>query len=177
MDRLPPHPLLLPSVALVAEHDYNSMAPPTNSRPSLPPREAPFPWGDEFNPARRNTEESGIGDTTPVGQYSPDGDSPYGGAGARYSTQIISSVVRTTSTSTRTTASGTTVFGWLRPRFYLWNLKFLNSESLGVGGCQRRGCGHFFAASPIPVTSKPLWFTHSHIRHSQIRTFVNSHKE
>jgi formylglycine-generating enzyme required for sulfatase activity len=35
-----------------------------------------YPWGDEFDLARCNTRESGIGTTTPVGRYSPDGDSP-----------------------------------------------------------------------------------------------------
>ena len=37
-----------------------------------------YPWGDEFDESKCNTGESGIGDTTPVGKYSPDGDSPYG---------------------------------------------------------------------------------------------------
>ncbi len=37
-----------------------------------------YPWGDRFDPARCNSEESGIGDTTPVGKYSPQGDSFYG---------------------------------------------------------------------------------------------------
>ena len=37
-----------------------------------------FPWGDEFDPAKANTAESKIGATTPVGQFSPQGDSPYG---------------------------------------------------------------------------------------------------
>ncbi len=37
-----------------------------------------YPWGDEFDKNRCNTNESGIGTTTPVGQYSPQGDSPYG---------------------------------------------------------------------------------------------------
>ena len=36
-----------------------------------------YPWGDEFDKKKCNTEESGIGDTTPVGKYSPEGDSPY----------------------------------------------------------------------------------------------------
>ncbi len=35
-----------------------------------------YPWGDEFDLARCNTDESGIGTTTPVGRYSPGGDSP-----------------------------------------------------------------------------------------------------
>ena len=35
-----------------------------------------YPWGDEFDPGRCNTRESDIGATTPVGRYSPDGDSP-----------------------------------------------------------------------------------------------------
>jgi formylglycine-generating enzyme required for sulfatase activity len=45
-----------------------------------------YPWGDEFDKDKCNTSESGIGSTTPVGQYSPElhpelvegGDSPYG---------------------------------------------------------------------------------------------------
>jgi formylglycine-generating enzyme required for sulfatase activity len=36
-----------------------------------------YPWGDEWDPARCNTDESGKGDTTPVGAY-PRGASPYG---------------------------------------------------------------------------------------------------
>lgn len=39
-----------------------------------------WPWGSAFDPARCNTNESGIWDTTPVGKYSPAGDSPYGAA-------------------------------------------------------------------------------------------------
>ena len=37
-----------------------------------------YPWGDEFDRNKCNTSLSGIGGTTPVGQYSPAGDSPYG---------------------------------------------------------------------------------------------------
>jgi serine/threonine protein kinase len=36
-----------------------------------------YPWGD-WEEGRCNTHEAGIGGTTPVGQYSPGGDSPYG---------------------------------------------------------------------------------------------------
>lgn len=35
-------------------------------------------WGNEFDKKNANTREAGIGDTTPVGQFSPQGDSPYG---------------------------------------------------------------------------------------------------
>ncbi|MFZ5912496.1 MAG: SUMF1/EgtB/PvdO family nonheme iron enzyme [Chloroflexota bacterium] len=35
-------------------------------------------WGNEFGEKNANTAEAGIGDTTPVGQFSPQGDSPYG---------------------------------------------------------------------------------------------------
>jgi formylglycine-generating enzyme required for sulfatase activity len=34
-----------------------------------------YPWGNEWQEKRANTKEAGIGTTTPVGQYSPDGDS------------------------------------------------------------------------------------------------------
>jgi formylglycine-generating enzyme required for sulfatase activity len=37
-----------------------------------------YPWGDPWDPARCNTRASGLGRTTPVGYYSPLGDSPYG---------------------------------------------------------------------------------------------------
>ena len=36
-----------------------------------------FPWGDEFDPARLNSHDSGPFDTLPVGSF-PAGDSPYG---------------------------------------------------------------------------------------------------
>ncbi len=36
-----------------------------------------YPWG-EWEEGRCNSKESGIGTTTPVGQHSPQGDSPYG---------------------------------------------------------------------------------------------------
>jgi formylglycine-generating enzyme required for sulfatase activity len=37
-----------------------------------------YPWGEEFAAERCNTEESGIRDTTPVGQYGDSGRSVYG---------------------------------------------------------------------------------------------------
>ncbi len=37
-----------------------------------------WPWGDEFDQARCNSEESGKKTTTPIGFYSPQGDSAYG---------------------------------------------------------------------------------------------------
>jgi len=37
-----------------------------------------YAWGDEFDSARANTRESNRGGTTPVGSFSPQGDSPYG---------------------------------------------------------------------------------------------------
>ncbi|VEN74387.1 conserved hypothetical protein [Candidatus Desulfarcum epimagneticum] len=36
-----------------------------------------YPWGNDFDPEKCNSEESGIGQTTPVARY-PDGASPYG---------------------------------------------------------------------------------------------------
>jgi hypothetical protein len=41
-------------------------------------RKRKYPWGDGFDKNKCNTRESRIGDTTPVGRYSPRGDSPYG---------------------------------------------------------------------------------------------------
>ncbi|MCG3140593.1 MAG: Hercynine oxygenase [Anaerolineae bacterium] len=37
-----------------------------------------YPWGDTFDISKCNSHEAGIGDTTPVGKYSPQGDSFYG---------------------------------------------------------------------------------------------------
>jgi formylglycine-generating enzyme required for sulfatase activity len=37
-----------------------------------------YPWGDQFDKALCNTWEGGKHSTTPVGAYSPEGDSPYG---------------------------------------------------------------------------------------------------
>ena len=37
-----------------------------------------WPWGNEFLPDHCNSKESEAQGTTPVGQYSPQGDSPYG---------------------------------------------------------------------------------------------------
>lgn len=37
-----------------------------------------WPWGNEWVEHRANTSEAGIKDTTPVGKYSPQGDSPSG---------------------------------------------------------------------------------------------------
>ena len=37
-----------------------------------------YPWGNAFDSGNCNTLESKIGGTTPVGHYSPAGDSPYG---------------------------------------------------------------------------------------------------
>ncbi|HLF03376.1 MAG TPA: SUMF1/EgtB/PvdO family nonheme iron enzyme, partial [Anaerolineales bacterium] len=37
-----------------------------------------YPWGDEWDATRLNSGESGPKTTTPVGAYSPRGDSPYG---------------------------------------------------------------------------------------------------
>ncbi len=37
-----------------------------------------YPWGDKFETANCNAKESGLGDATAVGKYSPRGDSPSG---------------------------------------------------------------------------------------------------
>jgi formylglycine-generating enzyme required for sulfatase activity len=37
-----------------------------------------WPWGNKWDSKRCNSREGGPGNTTPVGQYSPQGDSPYG---------------------------------------------------------------------------------------------------
>ena len=37
-----------------------------------------WPWGNAWDPARTNCKPAGPGGTTPVGHFSPSGDSPYG---------------------------------------------------------------------------------------------------
>ena len=37
-----------------------------------------YPWGNSFDKNKCNSSEGGKGGTTPVGLYSPQGDSPYG---------------------------------------------------------------------------------------------------
>lgn len=37
-----------------------------------------YPWGNEFDASKCNNRENNLRITTPVGQYSPQGDSPYG---------------------------------------------------------------------------------------------------
>ena len=37
-----------------------------------------YPWGNDFDKNRCNTDESGIGKTTPVTRYEGQGDSPFG---------------------------------------------------------------------------------------------------
>ena len=37
-----------------------------------------YPWGNDWDAARLNSDQGKRGDTSSVGQYSPDGDSPYG---------------------------------------------------------------------------------------------------
>ncbi|MFC2037974.1 formylglycine-generating enzyme family protein, partial [Chloroflexota bacterium] len=37
-----------------------------------------YPWGNDWHPLRCSSRQGGPGLTTPVGQYSPTGDSPYG---------------------------------------------------------------------------------------------------
>jgi formylglycine-generating enzyme required for sulfatase activity len=39
-----------------------------------------WPWGNDFDSANCNSSEGGRGNTTPVGTYSPQGDSPYSAA-------------------------------------------------------------------------------------------------
>jgi iron(II)-dependent oxidoreductase len=37
-----------------------------------------YPWGEEFEDSRCNSAQTGLDSATPVGSYSPQGDSPWG---------------------------------------------------------------------------------------------------
>ena len=41
-------------------------------------RQYTYPWGDQFQVQRANSQATGIGDTQMVGSYQPIGDSPWG---------------------------------------------------------------------------------------------------
>jgi formylglycine-generating enzyme required for sulfatase activity len=65
-----------------AEWEKAASAPPrlgsSSPRSELQAAKRTYPWRDEFDAEKCNTNESGIGTTTKVGRYSPQGDSPYG---------------------------------------------------------------------------------------------------
>jgi serine/threonine-protein kinase len=56
----------------------SGQVPSTTDVPSASGRGRRYAWGDTFDSGRANTRESQRGDTTPVGSFSPQGDSPYG---------------------------------------------------------------------------------------------------
>ena len=64
--------------AVVAYADWAGKRLPTAAEWSAACGECAYPWGDDFHPGRGNTRESGVDGTTPVGIYSPEGDSPLG---------------------------------------------------------------------------------------------------
>jgi formylglycine-generating enzyme required for sulfatase activity len=90
-----------------------------------------YPWGDRFDPNRCNTKESGIRNTTPVGQYSPQGDSPYGCvdmAGNVWewtaSSSMIHKMLRGGSWNNSLRIANCTYRSWYPPRYRLNDVGF-----------------------------------------------------
>ena len=69
-----------------------------------------YPWGNEFDKERCNTRESGIGGTTSVGQFSPQGDSPYG------CVDMVGNVWEWTASDWSSKSKTKVLRGWSAPR-------------------------------------------------------------
>ena len=65
------------NMRLLTEAEWEKSA-TWRTRERLPGRKCRFPWGNEFELGSCNTKENGPGDTSPIGSYSPRGDSPFG---------------------------------------------------------------------------------------------------
>ncbi|MBK7895477.1 MAG: SUMF1/EgtB/PvdO family nonheme iron enzyme [Anaerolineaceae bacterium] len=85
--KTPPQKIADHPVVLVSWHDAQAYAKWANCQ--LPTEEEwekaargidgrKYPWGDDWRDNHCNTSEAGIKTTSPVGQFSPQGDSPYG---------------------------------------------------------------------------------------------------
>jgi hypothetical protein len=93
-----------------------------------------YPWGSEWVDGRCNTSEAGIGGTTPVGRYSPQGDSPYGCAdlsgnvwewtGSWYNKEQVARVLRGGSWSLNQRGARVALRNYLWPDYAYGNVGF-----------------------------------------------------
>jgi formylglycine-generating enzyme required for sulfatase activity len=70
--------VLIPSPALIRPAGAGLTPIPALSLQDNPLKARRYPWGDEAPDRSRCNFDMNVGGTTPVGQYSPRGDSPYG---------------------------------------------------------------------------------------------------
>lgn len=105
-----------------------------------------FPWGNIFNQYNCNTSGSGKGDTTPIGYYSPHGDSPYGVS------DMVGNVEQWTRSFSKSNPNLVIVVG----SYYYASQNIGQGESINTYNPNRKSyaCGFRLSAIPVSILSK-----------------------